>query len=160
MILTWRVAKCFMQRIGTWKLYKLFFVLTSEQKPLDPTYKPVRGVITHHVKRDLLVSIHCNGDEELGAQVPDFEFKGLGTSSASPSKYRPCGAPSQSSTRECRSCGIASESSTCECGSCGIPSESCTSTPYGLICIKGVGLTRRSRSHGWDADAAYRSDQL
>ena len=45
MILTWRVAKCFVLRIGAWKLYKLLFVLTSEQKPPDPAHKPVRGVV-------------------------------------------------------------------------------------------------------------------
>jgi len=41
-----------------------------------------------------------------------LEFKGFGTSSASPSECRPCGTPSESST----------------------------STPCGLICIKDVGL--------------------
>jgi len=45
MILTWRVAEHFVQRVGAWKLYKSLFVLTLEQKPPDPAYKPVRGVI-------------------------------------------------------------------------------------------------------------------
>ena len=63
---------------------------------------------------------------QAGAQVPDFEFKGFGTSSASPSECRPCGTPSESSIRECRPCGL--------------PSESCTSTPCGFICIKDVGI--------------------
>ena len=54
-----------------------------------------------------------------------------------------CGTPSESSIRECRSFGIPSESSICECCSYGIPSESCTSTPFGLICIKDVGIQGR-----------------
>jgi len=54
-------------------------------------------------------------------KVPDFEFKCFGTSSASPSEYRPCGTPSESSTSVSRPCGIPSESSICECGSYGIP---------------------------------------
>ena len=54
MILTWRVAECFVLRIGVWKLYKSLFVLTSEQKPPDPVFKPVRGVNRQQVKRDLL----------------------------------------------------------------------------------------------------------
>ena len=45
MILTWRVAKRFVLRIGAWKLYKSLFVLTLEQKPPDPAHKPVRGVV-------------------------------------------------------------------------------------------------------------------
>ena len=39
---------------------------------------------------------------QAGAQVPDFEFKGFRTSSASPSEYRPCGTPRESGTSECR----------------------------------------------------------
>jgi len=45
MILTWRVAKHFVLRIGAWKLYKLLFMLTLERKPPDPAHKPVRGVV-------------------------------------------------------------------------------------------------------------------
>jgi len=45
MILTWRVAKHFVLRVGAWKLYKSLFVLTLEQKPPDPAHKPVRGVV-------------------------------------------------------------------------------------------------------------------
>jgi len=112
MILTWQVAKYFVQRVGAWKLYKLLFVLTLEQKPLDPAYKPVRGVIRQQVRRDLLAAfIAMMLKNRAGAQVPDFEFKGLGTSSASPSEYRPFGTPSESTTSECRSCGIPGESS-------------------------------------------------
>ena len=56
MILTWRVAEHFVLRVGAWKLYKLLFVLTLKWKPLDPAYKPVRGVIRQQVKRDLLAA--------------------------------------------------------------------------------------------------------
>jgi len=61
---------------------------------------------------------------QTGAQVPDFEFKGFRTSSASTSEYRPCGIPSESSTSECRPCGIPNESDIRECRSYGIPNES------------------------------------
>ena len=94
--------------------------------------------------RDLLAAfIAMMLRNQAGAQVPDFEFKDFRTSSASSSEYRPCGTPSESSTSECRSCGIPSESDIRECGSYGIPSESCTSTPFGLICIKDVGIQGR-----------------
>ena len=106
MILTWRVAERFVLRIGAWKLYKSLFVLTSERKPPDPAHKPVRGVIRRQVKRDLLAAfIAMMLKNQAGAQVPDFEFKGFRTSSASSSEYRPCGTPSESSTSECRPCG-------------------------------------------------------
>jgi len=116
-------------------------VLTLEQNPPDPVFKPVRGVIRRQGKRDLLAAfIAMMLKNQAGAQVPDFEFKGFRTSSASSSEYRPCGTPSESGTSECRSYGIPSESSICECGSYGIPSESCTSTPFGLICIKDESI--------------------
>ncbi len=87
MILTCRVAKCFVQRVRAWKLYKSLFVLTSEHKSPDPVYKPVRGVVRQQVRRDLLAAfIAMMLKNQAGAQVPDFEFKGFGTSSASPSE--------------------------------------------------------------------------
>jgi len=82
------------------------FMLTSEQKPPDPSHKPVRGAVKCQVGRDLLAAFISM----TGAQVPDFEFKGFRTSSASPSEYRPCGTPSESGTSECRSCKTPSES--------------------------------------------------
>jgi len=129
MILTWSMAKHFMQRVGAWKLYKSFFVLTSEQKPLYPAHKVVGGAVRCQVRWDLLAAfISMMLKNQAGAQVPDFEFKKFGTSSA-PSECRPCGTPSESSTSECRPCRI--------------PGESGTSTPCGLICIKDEGIQRQ-----------------
>jgi len=38
-------AEKLVHRVGAWKLYRAFFMLTLEQKPLDPSHKAVRGVI-------------------------------------------------------------------------------------------------------------------
>jgi len=79
------------------------FVLTSEQKPLDPAQKPVRGVVRCQVRRSLLAAfISMVLKNQAGAQVPDFEFKGLGLQVHHQVSADHSGTPSESSTSECR----------------------------------------------------------